>query len=656
MKKLLLIFFLSAAFLSAQTTDSITAAKIATFTVPNSNIADSTAPYYKYLGVRRVIVADANSDGEQEVIATDYTNGGRVHVLKIASDSLMEIIWSSPAYESASGSTPRFPQVGDCDGDGNLEIIFEQRNFPNDDGSEGRIALYEWNGTDWGSEPAFSITPTMLEAAGGREGMRFHREVLTVYDFDNDGRSEIVPHGNSPRKDVLILGVENSFPGFASIVIEGGKPGTQTNGGDWGAGGSFWNAEVADINGDGDIEIINHTWNNYGFWSIDVAGKDTYIYPDSVDTRAMGGYNEYCDDHDAVSYFGVKAADVDGDGKDEIVGTQYKNAHAIAMISFADTVDEVYPWTEASKTENYVELFQSKTVAALAGKPSAQLWPIVKGDLNQDGKDELYTGGANGLNLVAIQYKGEGSVLDSSNYMMNLVYDGKGGNVFAEWDIYNGKTTYEIDTLNVGTDSLRYDTTNVTFDPSVIDTFKTELPFTAYIYADSVDLDGDGKLEIVIADQNIYDSIKVNFYNWSDSLGLGLWELDTTKSHKIFNAYRQTMRVLEFTGQGVGLAEHNYGIITPNDYKLEQNYPNPFNPTTTINYTLPIDKKVSLKIYNMLGQEIKTLVSNELKKKGTYQVMWNGKNNFGTKVASGHYIAKLIYGNFSKSIKMTLMK
>ncbi len=59
-------------------------------------MADSLLPYYRDLGVRRVIVADANGDGEQEILATDYSNGGRVHVMKVAQDSLLEIIWSSP--------------------------------------------------------------------------------------------------------------------------------------------------------------------------------------------------------------------------------------------------------------------------------------------------------------------------------------------------------------------------------------------------------------------------------------------------------------------------------------------------------------------------------------------------------------------------------
>ena len=58
----------------------------------------------------------------------------------------------------------------------------------------------------------------------------------------------------------------------------------------------------------------------------------------------------------------------------------------------------------------------------------------------------------------------------------------------------------------------------------------------------------------------------------------------------------------------------------------------------------------------MLGEEITTLVNDLDYDKGSHQVVWNGVNNFGSKVASGNYIAKLTFGNFTKSIKMTLLK
>ncbi|MCB0731478.1 MAG: T9SS type A sorting domain-containing protein [Ignavibacteriae bacterium] len=663
MRKILLILFLitGSSFLFAQTTMPIDASPMAVFTVPSEgNVADTLLPYYADLGVRRVIVADADGDGSQEILATDYSNGGRVHVMKVVQDSLLEIIWSSPVAESSSGSTPRFIQVGDCDGDGNFEIIFEQRNYENADASLGRIALYEWNGTDWGTTPAFTITPATLAGAGGREGLRLHREVLTVYDFDGDGRTEIIPHGDDPRQDVLILGVNFAFPGFASLSIEGGKPGVQTNGGDWGAGGSFYNSEVADIDGDGQIEIINHTWNNYGFWSIEVAGPNSYVYPEAVDNadaKAKGFYHEYSS-VDAVSYFGARAVDVDGDGKDEIVGTQYGNSHNVAMLSFPETATGNDIWTNESQSENYAEIVPSSKIAALAGKEVVELWPIVKGDLNRDGKDEMYTGGGTGLNLVAIQYNGLGSLLDPNSYDLNLVYDGAGGEVFATYKIQRGRAEYEIDTLYAGTDSAQVIKTPISFDPTVVDTIREETPFTSYIFADSVDLDNDGRLEVVLAEQSVYDSISVDIYDWVDSLGLefGRWELNNAESYKIFNDYRQTVRVLEYQDGTVGFRERLYDVISPDDYKLAQNYPNPFNPTTAINFSLPIDKKITLKVYNMVGQEVKTLINDVNLKKGNHEIIWDGTNNFGSKVASGNYIAKMEFGNFAKSIKMTLLK
>ena len=90
--------------------------------------------------------------------------------------------------------------------------------------------------------------------------------------------------------------------------------------------------------------------------------------------------------------------------------------------------------------------------------------------------------------------------------------------------------------------------------------------------------------------------------------------------------------------------------------RLEQNYPNPFNPNTLIKFSLPIQKNISLKIYDMLGSEVATLINNQVYEKGNFEVTWNGTNKFGSKVASGNYIATLTYGNFSKSIKMTLLK
>ncbi len=78
----------------------------------------------------------------------------------------------------------------------------------------------------------------------------------------------------------------------------------------------------------------------------------------------------------------------------------------------------------------------------------------------------------------------------------------------------------------------------------------------------------------------------------------------------------------------------------PKEYALEQNYPNPFNPITIIRYQLPTNSRVTLKIYNVLGQEVKTL-ADEIQEAGYKSIEWNSTNNFGSTVASGMYFYRL---------------
>ncbi len=98
------------------------------------------------------------------------------------------------------------------------------------------------------------------------------------------------------------------------------------------------------------------------------------------------------------------------------------------------------------------------------------------------------------------------------------------------------------------------------------------------------------------------------------------------------------------------------GII-PADYSLYQNYPNPFNPTTVISYNLPEASIINLKVYDVLGRVVKTLVSQE-QPAGVYRVNWNGDNDFGSKVASGVYIYRIEAGagKFIQTRKMILLK
>ena len=90
-------------------------------------------------------------------------------------------------------------------------------------------------------------------------------------------------------------------------------------------------------------------------------------------------------------------------------------------------------------------------------------------------------------------------------------------------------------------------------------------------------------------------------------------------------------------------------------FKLEQNVPNPFNPTTTIAYEIPTAGPVRLVIYNLLGQQVKTLVD-ETVDAGAYTAAWNGRDALGNAVASGVYLYRMEGDGFSQVKRMLFLK
>jgi hypothetical protein len=98
----------------------------------------------------------------------------------------------------------------------------------------------------------------------------------------------------------------------------------------------------------------------------------------------------------------------------------------------------------------------------------------------------------------------------------------------------------------------------------------------------------------------------------------------------------------------------------PSQFTLEQNYPNPFNPSTKIRYSVPQSSNVIIKVFDILGNEIETLV-NEEKPAGTYEITWYAANlpsgiSARGGYASGIYFYTINAGSFIETKKMTLMK
>jgi len=101
--------------------------------------------------------------------------------------------------------------------------------------------------------------------------------------------------------------------------------------------------------------------------------------------------------------------------------------------------------------------------------------------------------------------------------------------------------------------------------------------------------------------------------------------------------------------------EEGQNVQIPDTYRLEKNYPNPFNPSTIIGFQLPVKEHVELRIYNRLGQEVRTLV-NEQYTMGSHNVVWDGRDDRGRSVASGLYVYRLKAGGFVSTETMILVR
>lgn len=95
--------------------------------------------------------------------------------------------------------------------------------------------------------------------------------------------------------------------------------------------------------------------------------------------------------------------------------------------------------------------------------------------------------------------------------------------------------------------------------------------------------------------------------------------------------------------------------LLPDEFALAQNYPNPFNPETKINYQLPEESRVVIKIFNVTGQAVRLLV-NDFEPAGFYEITWDGRNQAGISVPSGTYFYQIQAGSFHQVQKMTLLK
>lgn len=554
---------------------------------------------------------DVDGDGKSEIAVTNYNDLGHVHVFETVGNDSIRLVWTSPKVTSGGGgSTPRYVVFGDLDNDGKKEVIFQVSNVG--------ILVFEWDGVvgsdNYGTSPSQIINVPILTGISG------YCEYMEVLDIDGDGQNELLVAYNSSPNDAdryyVISGIgdwSTNDPGFSSSNVEFAAIRTvNTN---YGLGGSPFAMISANFDGQGNKEILLHAWNLKTVTPVRVPSANTYLLADTT----RGKQNIYLSKpSDDVALFSGLAYDIDKDGREEVYLPTYPatssspGAGKIHMISY----DPGQSTAEIDSTN--VTLLDLKSIVG-----PISVFGYGYGDIDRNGKPNLYFSTVYPYNVVSLEFQGGNKKLQSS------------------WKasvLYAGEPTI-FDSLTVKDSLGRIDTTKY-----------VNTAFASKIYAHATDYDKDGFEDILLPYQAYNDSISIRRRTWNASSSS---YSETVTS--IVNPKRWGFRIIEGT-TATGVEVKDVTVIMPDDFRLEQNYPNPFNPSTTIRFRLPVRERVSLKVFDMLGREVRTLIDNQQLPAGTAEVVWDGKSNHGEQVASGTYFYTLFFGNFQKTLKMLLLK
>lgn len=486
--------------------------------------------------------------------------------------------------------------VVDLDGDGIKEIIIC--------GLDSALHVFSDDGTELPGFP-FKAGHTILGSPA-------------VADIDNNGDLEIVIASND--KHVYVIQHDGSG---ASI-------------------GEALNSMIAtpaldDLDNDGDLEIV-----------IGSFGSDLLVL--HHDGTAYSGFPLMVSGE--IIYRGAAIADIDGDGnKDIVFGTSKGKIYAV------------------DRTGANLSGFP---VDSIAGSQHSRVRaPPIVTDIDGNGTLEIIVGQDKGV-LSAVSNLGEvlwthqietGRIWTSAavsdfdnNGTMETVYNTQAGHItvldhlgadltgwpqevgdgFSSSPVITDLTGDGVPEIIVGTKSGELYAFYL--DGTVVEDYPVALSSQAQGTATVADIDNNGWLEIVIGtdkDLTIVDSkIRSSIgYKWSTARG----NLQRTGFYNPL------------------LTSNDSPIELPSSLVLIQNYPNPFNAATTLQFGIPDNNPVRLRIFDALGQEVTQLVNSNLAG-GSYSISWNGMNNYGELVETGIYFAKLDVGVESKVIKMILMK
>lgn len=436
-----------------------------------------------------------------------------------------------------------------------------------------------------------------------------------IADINNDGAKEIVVTTETGK----IVAIDAD----GSIIFE------------YTAGGIFKsNPMIADVNDDGDLEIIAVTFSGNQCVVLNSDGTDFSGFPFSLPN---GG-----------TLSSPAIGDIDSDGNLDIVAVSLSGAVYAVSTSSASMLPG-WPATiganswggpiitniDGDEDPEIIAIHSNGNVFAFNHDASEvfnrTIGSQIKGsavtaDLNNNGSVEIiFTTSAGDLYVV------NNTGANISGFPINFDTQFESTPILADMD---GNGT--IDILFGGNNGMLH---SIDFDGNETRNFPYSVGSTVNTSAAFGDLDGDGDLEIAVPNQT---GMMVLDYKINVPESDIAWACLKRNASRTGNAF----------DSAIGTTPNETPELVTN---LDSNYPNPFNPTTNISFSLKNDEVVSLQVFNVKGQLVKTLV-NEKMVKGNHKAIWNGKDNSGKAASSGIYFYKLETDSFNSVKKMVMMK
>lgn len=507
--------------------------------------------------------------------------------------------------------------------------------------------------------------------------------VKAGFDTDNDGKKEFLIAWTDMDENYIIMYEANGDNTFDTVWTW--KFPVQSN--------SFAGIAITDLDGNGKQEIIVTLPSVVGtipnpprLWGFEwngTVGENKYgIYTSGAGPLPHLEWNFNLPDNIDFRPYSLVAEDIDNDGKQElIVGVRQGGREREVFVC---------------SLEGEVAGFSSWIIEYnLQGLTGGSLYSVTTGDLDSDGKKEIYAFIWNRFTLYIIECTGPNQfqVVDSLKQLFTIDYGALDGVRVADVNNDGVKEMYIAGTEGDNTifvisninDVSQIDSSNVKILMQIPPKAGTLGRLRAMYIAD---MDGDGKLSLMIAGERNGQIFDVEYKGTGDPTDSSSWDVKVafdiyeysgisptgspTITPRLFYGYpggdldgdgKNEYAFVNYSSDFSVWQDDGYAFIIENqtvtsadddfelkNYALSQNYPNPFNPLTNIEFQIAQDGFVNIALYDLMGQKIKDIV-NDFRKAGKYLIQLNASD-----LSSGVYFYKMNVNNFSQTRKLIVIK